>query len=399
MMFPVLVALAGRVVPEVVRLVDDDEVVVAPVQGREIDVAGVTGLAAEVGVGNDIVAEAVGDEGIEEAVGLVNGPVVAELLRAENEDALVLQLEVFHDGERLVGFPQANAVRDDAAVVAEDFVDGAFGPVLLELEQRFPDFGLEQAGLAQVRVGLAGVAEELLEEVEERLVVDELRGVVLVELLEVVEDVLLHVLHESVVAPKLVEPLLEFLTVAVAVHDEVQLDVVAGMAEAETAHREVGTAENGVLHASGGDVIHLAVQEVGLLDGPDLHLALDPVGALPGDAFLLKFIGEFQAVGVDDERFFLGLAGVETVDEGRLAEEKIEMFDALECLLERVVGVDGEVGRYDGELGATLGFRPQEVGDRSPGVVVAQAGVIIWRGHCVSPERGPCRGSRGHWRG
>ena len=73
----VLVLLAGRVVPEVVRLVDDDEVVVAPVQGREIDVARVTGLAAEVGVGNDIVAEAVGDEGIEEAVGFVNRPVVA----------------------------------------------------------------------------------------------------------------------------------------------------------------------------------------------------------------------------------------------------------------------------------------------------------------------------------
>lgn len=204
---------------------------------------------------------------------------------------------------------------------------------------------------------------------------------VFVELLEVVEDVLFHVLHESVVAPQLVEPLLEFPTVAVAVHDEIQLDVVAGMAEAETAHREVGTAENGLLHASGGDVIHLAVQEVGLLDGLDVHLAFDPVGALPGDAFLLKLVGELQTVGVDDERFFLGLAGVETVDEGRLAEEKIEMSNPLERLLERVVGVNGEVGRYDGEPGATLGLRPQEVGDRSPGVVVAQAGVVRWRGH------------------
>ena len=75
--------------------------------------------------------------------------------------------------------------------------------------------------------------------------------------------------------------------------------------------------------------------------------------------------------------FFLGLAGVETVDEGRLAEEKIEMSNPLERLLERVVGVDGEVGRYDRELGATLGLCPQEVRDRSSGVVVAQAGVVI----------------------
>ena len=63
-------------------------------------------------------------------------------------------------------------------------------------------------------------------------------------------------------------------------------------------------------------------------DGLDVHLALDPVGALPGDAFLLKLVGERQTVGVDNERFFLGLAGIETVDEGRLTEEKIEMSNA-----------------------------------------------------------------------
>ena len=68
-------------------------------------------------MGNDIVAEAVGNKGIEEAVGFVNRPVVAQLLRAENEDALVLQLEVFHDGKRLVGLSQADAVGNDAAVV------------------------------------------------------------------------------------------------------------------------------------------------------------------------------------------------------------------------------------------------------------------------------------------
>ena len=50
-----------------------------------------------------------------------------------------------------------------------------------------------------------------------------------------------------------------------------------------------------------GDVIHLPVEQVRLLDGPDVHLSLDPVGALPGNALLLKFVGKFQAVGVDDE--------------------------------------------------------------------------------------------------
>ena len=52
---------------------------------------------------------------------------------------------------------------------------------------------------------------------EEGLVVDELRRVIFVELLEVVQDVLLHVLHERFVAPEFSEPLFELLTVAVAV--------------------------------------------------------------------------------------------------------------------------------------------------------------------------------------
>ena len=98
-----VVTLAGGVVAEVVRLVDDDEIVVAPVQGREIEIARSAGLAAEVGVRENVVAETVIDERIEEAVVAIDGPVVAQLLRAEHEDALVFQLEVFHDRERFVG--------------------------------------------------------------------------------------------------------------------------------------------------------------------------------------------------------------------------------------------------------------------------------------------------------
>ena len=141
------VALAGRVVAEVVRLVDDNEIVVAPVERLEVDVAGIAALAAQVGVGKNVVTEAVVQERIEQAVGLVNGPVVAKLLRAENKDAFILQLEVFDDGEGFVGFSQADAVGNDAAVVAENLVDGPFRTILLKLEQRFPDLRFKKAGL------------------------------------------------------------------------------------------------------------------------------------------------------------------------------------------------------------------------------------------------------------
>ena len=76
-----LAALARRLlVAEVVRLVDDDEVVVAPVDVREIDVAGQAAVAGEVGVVQNVVVEAVGGQEVAAVVGLVERPVVAQAL-------------------------------------------------------------------------------------------------------------------------------------------------------------------------------------------------------------------------------------------------------------------------------------------------------------------------------
>ena len=58
---------------------------------------------------------------------------------------------------------------------------------------------------------------------------------ILVELLEVGEDILLDILDKRVRLPELVEPLLQFLPVAIAIDDEVELDVIVGGAQAEAA--------------------------------------------------------------------------------------------------------------------------------------------------------------------
>ena len=114
----------------------------------------------------------------------------------------------------------------------------------------------------KIVIEVARAIEEIAKEMKEREVVDELRRLVGVELAEVQQHVLLHVLDQLVVVPDFSEPLLQFLAVAVAIDDEVQLDVVAASAETEPADGEVGTAEDGVFHAAGGDVIHLSVQQV-----------------------------------------------------------------------------------------------------------------------------------------
>ena len=149
---------------------------------------------------------------------------------------------------------------------------------------------------------------------------------------------------------------------------------------------EIGTTNDGVLYASGGNVIHLSMKQVGLLDGLDVYLSLDPFGALPCDTFLLELVRKLQASSVNDEGLCLGLTRVEPMYKGRLAEEEVEVFDAVEFFLEGVVSIDGEVGRDDRELRATLHLLAQKIGDRTSRVVVAQAGGIGIHRHGVAIE-------------
>ncbi|MBI2193141.1 MAG: hypothetical protein HYU36_14270 [Planctomycetes bacterium] len=83
------------------------------------------------------------------------------------------------DREGFIGLAQANAVGKDTAVVGEDFVDSALDPVLLELEQRLPNLRVEESRCAEVLIGLAGVTQELLENMVDGLVINELRAMIL----------------------------------------------------------------------------------------------------------------------------------------------------------------------------------------------------------------------------
>ena len=134
-----LAVLVGRLVAEVVGFVDDDEVVVAPVHMGEIDVAGRAAVAGQVGMVENVVVEAVGGEDVAPIVGLVERPVVAQALRNQHEHAVIAQLVVLDDRERLESFAEADAVGNDAAAEAFQFVDRANDAVALELEELLPD--------------------------------------------------------------------------------------------------------------------------------------------------------------------------------------------------------------------------------------------------------------------
>jgi len=138
--------LGGLLVAEVVRLVDDQQVVVAPVDVGQIDIAGQAAVAGQVGMVQNVVIEPIRGEDVAAVVGLVEGPIVAQALRAEDQRAVVAQLVVLDDGQRLEGLTQADAVGDDAAAEAVQFVDGADGGIALEAIELVPDDSVADTG-------------------------------------------------------------------------------------------------------------------------------------------------------------------------------------------------------------------------------------------------------------
>ena len=108
----------------------------------------------------------------------------------------------------------------------EDLVDRAFDAVLLELEEGFPNVGVDDFDVLVEQAALVLVGQEFLKDVEQGLVVDELGRVVLVKLVEVEQHFLLYVFDQFGIVPEFVEPGFQVAAVAVAVHLQVEFDVV-----------------------------------------------------------------------------------------------------------------------------------------------------------------------------
>ena len=112
----------------------------------EVDIARQAVVTGQVGVIENVVVEAVAREDVAAIVGAVERPVVAQPLRAEHKDAVVPQLVVLDDRQRLEGFAEPDTVGDDATAEPLELVDGADDPVALELEQSLPDFRVANPG-------------------------------------------------------------------------------------------------------------------------------------------------------------------------------------------------------------------------------------------------------------
>ena len=163
-------------VPEVVGLVYDHQVVVAPVEAGQVDARfGGAPLARQVGVVEHVVVQVVVAQRVVLVAVVVQRPVLRQALGAKHEHArlaLALLEVVGHNGQRGERLAEAHGVGKDAAVVLVELLDDGHHRILLEVVEHAPDFRfLERRGLVGERFA-AHVLQEFVEDAVERQVVD-----------------------------------------------------------------------------------------------------------------------------------------------------------------------------------------------------------------------------------
>ena len=139
---------------EIMGLVDDNEIVVAPFDPREVNVADLALLTRKISMRQDGVTEPIFAQRVHLAVvrGEVIGPVLAQLLRAQHEHVLVALLEPLDDGQSGEGFAQTDTVGEDAAAMLFDLGKHGAQAIALEIEQRAPNRGLLERRLLDQRL-------------------------------------------------------------------------------------------------------------------------------------------------------------------------------------------------------------------------------------------------------
>jgi hypothetical protein len=374
-------------------LVDDHEVIVAPVDPVQWGAERFPAGAAQVGMAKDVVVETVLGEDVGLEVAVVVEPVVSQLFRAQHQNRLVAQLVVLDHGQRREGFAQAHAVGQDAAAVGFQLVDDAGGGIFLKVEELLPDQRVLVAGAIVGEDVFVDLVQELVEDVVEHQEVDALRRVLLVDGRDVLANLRGHVFQFFGVVPDLVEQAEvgggkgRLVHLVDQVGDRIAR-LVTQVHRRKAVERHVGCGGASGLHAR--ERLHGRLGAVAL----ECSLAAHPVSALFGDGALGQLVAKLNlefaavqaafAVELGDVEFlalFAHLVGDLAGREGGRDEDEAEFVDLLHLGLQCLEGVHREA--RSGDFQPCLGLQ------RRLEVVTQQAGDVVNQFHVASsaPQR------------
>ena len=344
----VIVPCDFAAVAEVVRLINDHQVIIAPVDFLQLHAIGAATNTRKVGMEQDGIAEPVASDWIGDVVGPIGHPVVAKLLGAEYQDILVARLVVFDDGESGEGLTQPHAVSQDTAVVFFQLVDDGQCRIFLEIVKLVPDLAvLEASGFVGQHV-LGNIFKKLVEDIVEGDEIDELGRVFAVDVGDMINDVVSDIGKILFVVPKLVEHT-EILTSVCTIDlvDEVHHAVAAFAAQVssgETIHRRIGA------YIIVGNVDE-ARKGVACGVRLEAYFLLYPIRAFNGDGLLGELVAKLHLEGraiegaltVDARDVELAPLLVDSFGgERRRSEDKTKLLDVFQLLFQLLKGIYGE---------------------------------------------------------
>src|SRR5690606_25523659 len=128
-------------VAKIVRFIDDDQIVISPINVRQIDVTGHAAVTRQVGVVEYVIVEAVGRQYVASIVRLIDRPIVSQPLWSQDKNSVVSKFVILDNGQGFEGFAETDAVGDDAAAEPFKLVNRADDAVPLKLKELFPNDG------------------------------------------------------------------------------------------------------------------------------------------------------------------------------------------------------------------------------------------------------------------
>ena len=120
-------------------LVYHDEVVVAPVQTRQVNSIRHTSFAAQVCMEQHIIAQTVFFQWVVFIVAFIGIPVLIEFLGAEHQHTLVAILVILDDRDGRKGLSQTYTIGQDTAIIGLQLVDDGQSRIALEVIEFVPN--------------------------------------------------------------------------------------------------------------------------------------------------------------------------------------------------------------------------------------------------------------------